>query len=596
MASYPQYLRPASLSLDTSTHKAFDGEDASVLDEGILESSIDSTELFRDFADPDTVSSASSHTFYKNNAFAHNYPVSSWTSGSCTPTTVYDGFTAESFDGDASAAYTSGTPTTASSGGFDMNAPNGVSTTAAAIAFPVPASSGLPLSSPTTLADAAAIPKRNRPSSPLRPQSPLARRGDGIRKKNARFDIPAERNLHNIDHFIAQSSDDQEIKELKQQKRLLRNRQAALDSRQRKKQHTERLEEEKKTYTTIISDLEERVAELQIREAEHLRVEDEWKATRQHYDHFIDVLRLEKEEMVRSHTLETGDLRKKNAFLTEHVQKMESTAMSAVPSSSGFSADYSDLDSIAMEGNSWDQFGFIHDFSMEPEARPENALIFPGRKVDKAAHESDKPAASGLLLILLLCGAFVASKSSATSTPNLPRMPDEIIAASATVLDTLFKDAGVPSADARFPTTTMTQAMAPGPSGASWPLAKDELQAGGMIGLSGSSLDVLNHRLVQPTKEQEQEQLFSLSAQQYNDVTSQDFLRDPEHPVLSEGRRNLGASLAAMRQDHKGSAAEVYTRSLLWDKVPAEVVRDFAQFVADSNAASHRAADLPESA
>lgn len=53
------------------------------------------------------------------------------------------------------------------------------------------------------------------------------RRGDGIRKKNARFDIPAERTLNNIDTLIAQSTDETEIKELKQQKRLLRNRQAA---------------------------------------------------------------------------------------------------------------------------------------------------------------------------------------------------------------------------------------------------------------------------------------------------------------------------------------------------------------------------------
>lgn len=71
------------------------------------------------------------------------------------------------------------------------------------------------------------MPKRMRQNSPgLRSHSPLMRR-DGIRKKNARFDIPAERNLQNIDHLIAESIDEQEIKELKQQKRLLRNRQAA---------------------------------------------------------------------------------------------------------------------------------------------------------------------------------------------------------------------------------------------------------------------------------------------------------------------------------------------------------------------------------
>lgn len=69
--------------------------------------------------------------------------------------------------------------------------------------------------------------KKTRPGSPaIRSHNDL-RRGDGIRKKNARFEIPAERNLSNIDQLIAQSTDEAEIKELKQQKRLLRNRQAA---------------------------------------------------------------------------------------------------------------------------------------------------------------------------------------------------------------------------------------------------------------------------------------------------------------------------------------------------------------------------------
>lgn len=66
--------------------------------------------------------------------------------------------------------------------------------------------------------------KQNSPA--IRSHNDL-RRGDGIRKKNARFDIPAERTLNNIDTLISQSTDEIEIKELKQQKRLLRNRQAA---------------------------------------------------------------------------------------------------------------------------------------------------------------------------------------------------------------------------------------------------------------------------------------------------------------------------------------------------------------------------------
>lgn len=65
--------------------------------------------------------------------------------------------------------------------------------------------------------------------SPMyRPVSPqLVQRTDGIRKKNARFEIPKERNLHTIDALISASTDENEKKELKQQKRLLRNRQAA---------------------------------------------------------------------------------------------------------------------------------------------------------------------------------------------------------------------------------------------------------------------------------------------------------------------------------------------------------------------------------
>jgi len=76
-------------------------------------------------------------------------------------------------------------------------------------------------------AESRPLPKRMRPSSPPRTYSPFPRRDGGIRKKNARFDIPAERSLQNIDQLIASCNDEDQIKELKQQKRLLRNRQAA---------------------------------------------------------------------------------------------------------------------------------------------------------------------------------------------------------------------------------------------------------------------------------------------------------------------------------------------------------------------------------
>jgi hypothetical protein len=60
-----------------------------------------------------------------------------------------------------------------------------------------------------------------------RPMSPMNLRPEGIRKKNARVEIPEERNINNIDALIQEATDDGVKKELKAQKRLLRNRQAA---------------------------------------------------------------------------------------------------------------------------------------------------------------------------------------------------------------------------------------------------------------------------------------------------------------------------------------------------------------------------------
>lgn len=72
-------------------------------------------------------------------------------------------------------------------------------------------------------------PKLERSSPSFRRFDYAHLRRDGVRKKNARFEIPEERNIHNIDELIRRTDPNQEdlVKELKAQKRLLRNRQAA---------------------------------------------------------------------------------------------------------------------------------------------------------------------------------------------------------------------------------------------------------------------------------------------------------------------------------------------------------------------------------
>lgn len=53
------------------------------------------------------------------------------------------------------------------------------------------------------------------------------RRGDGVRKKNAKIAIPRGRTVSIIEQMILKTTDEAELKELKLQKRLLRNREAA---------------------------------------------------------------------------------------------------------------------------------------------------------------------------------------------------------------------------------------------------------------------------------------------------------------------------------------------------------------------------------
>lgn len=431
-----------------------------------------------------------------------------------------------------------------------------------------------------------AMTKRNRPTTPLIRSHNELRRGDGIRKKNARFDIPAERNLSNIDQLIAQSTDEQEIKELKQQKRLLRNRQAALDSRQRKKQHTERLEDEKKHFTEVITNMEEQMNALQ-REMEQLLRE------KQSYEAYISELKNEKEEIIREHTIETGELRKKVNVLTNHVQALESAAMStppAGPNVSGFPGAYGEMEGMAMDG-SWDNMPMFGEFTVEqqPSEVKQEMQIVPTKKSEVSlSTESEKsPSQGGFLFMLFLVGAFVLSNRS---PPSIPRVSEDIRVASATLLDNVLKDAGLPQAASGL------EAMAPQPSGASWAQNTGSslpVAASGMDGVASSMLGEMADALTQPTEQQTNEQLFGLTAAQYNGISSQDFLQNaPAERSTSKGRRNLAEALASMRAAAtKDSAAEVYTRSLLWDKIPRDVVRDFAKMVAESQqvAASNEA-------
>ncbi|TQV97222.1 hypothetical protein V2A60_000154 [Cordyceps javanica] len=400
-------------------------------------------------------------------------------------------------------------------------------------------------------------------------------RRDGVRKRNARFEIPPDHNLNNIDQLIAESTNEVEIKELKQQKRLLRNRQAALDSRQRKKQHTERLEDEKKQYTATIGELDMELSSVRAQL-------EECRRECQMYKQYCDSLALQREEMIRSHTVESRELRKKVTVLTENIAALENNSVPTPgPTGTTINGPFGEVDSMCMPGG-WDNSNFLHQYGMVPEVPKQNMPPSPPRKAHASSSAEGEKTASqgGLLFMLFLVGAFVMSSPS---PPAIPSVSEDVRSASAALLDNVLKEAGMPS-------STAAQVLPSQPAAVNW---GDVSSGAAMVGIStdGVTAPMLGelNDFMQPSRQQTNEQAFSMSAAQYNGVSDQTFMQNGHPDRMSEqsqGRKNLAAALAEIRATNKQSgSADVYTRTLLWDQIPRDVVRDFIKMFAENNAA-----------
>ncbi|KAJ6783560.1 hypothetical protein PWT90_10617 [Aphanocladium album] len=406
--------------------------------------------------------------------------------------------------------------------------------------------------------------------------SPGDLRRDGVRKRNARFEIPADHNLNNIDQLIAESTNEMEIKELKQQKRLLRNRQAALDSRQRKKQHTERLEDEKKQFTATIGELDHELSRLR-HQLEESRREC------QMYMQYCENLTLQKDDMIRNHTIESRELRKKVSVLTENINALESNSVPTPgPSGTAINGPFGEVDSMCMPGG-WDNANFLQQYGMMPEAPKQSAQSAATKSHDASSSgEGEKAAAQGgLLFMLFLVGAFVMSSRS---PPAIPRVSEDVRSASAALLDNVLKEAGMSSS------TAAVQPLPSQPATANWGDMSTGTPMTGVStdGVAAPMLGELND-FIQPSRDQTNEQAFSMSAAQYNGVSDQTFMQNGPPGRMAEqsqGRKNLAAALAEIRATNKQSgSADVYTRTLLWDQIPRDVVRDFIKMFAENNAA-----------
>ncbi|RMX96125.1 hypothetical protein D0868_11352 [Hortaea werneckii] len=442
--------------------------------------------------------------------------------------------------------------------------------------------------------DSRPMTKRMRASSPPVTMVDYARR-DGIRKKNGRIEIPPERNIHTIDELIDQTTDEGLLKELKQQKRLLRNREAALASRQRKKKHTEDLEIKEKSFTGQITMLEDQIKHLSLqcqqRDEERRMLVHRYQESQR----VIESLQEQMRDLKVQHNEENSKLRKKVNILTAEIEAGPAPAMSAAPSSTGFTDFNAEMEALNMGCHDWDPVFFEDlrnaspdDFSFdmrsaEPinqspvlEKRQSSNTIVPDSHPKNKELVSEQPIATGLLFMLLLCGAFVASKPPNSQARGVLQMPAEVRAAAPTILNNLLSETG-PDAT---PSQTISYAgHEPRPSGATHQGRNQQ-----------SRLDQMHHHITMPTKPQEIDDAFSLTTAQYASINNMNYPGYHDAPAQQHQhnaprtKRNLAETLANLRnKEQQAGRAEVYTRSLLWDQIPTEVIKQFKEMVADQN-------------
>ncbi|KAJ5153779.1 uncharacterized protein N7500_009218 [Penicillium coprophilum] len=486
-----------------------------------------------------------------------SYPQASWSmprtdSGSCTPTVNYDNYAA---NGDQSAI-------TPFSGGA-------VGPVGAMPANSMSYRGGLDAGSDGHGRGRATLKKE-----PKLPGCFAGAPGDGVRKRNSRIPISPELNLDNIDEAIRNCTDEEEKKNLKAIKRLLRNRCAALHSRQRKKKEAEGHVEKIKELEATIGEFNARIKQLdamiealkeEIQNTQRARENLEYE-NRQLIDYNMQLAEhiqrqdIEKDEIIVTHTRETANLLKRNRHLEERIKQLEHGAKVAQESRPG---EFTNFENPTMENTSWDGFSMGNQQVKVPE---------------KSTNGSDLPVNWNAFCMFLLLGAFCASNSTSLLGRPLPQLSEEYRAESANVLKAVLASSSGHEITHQH---SINHGTTTGPSPAT--ISGMEMAQMSSVQPLPSNLDQLHNTLVMPTEEQERDQDFSMNVDQYNALTTFD---DHSGDFKSQKPSTLQQAFAAMRDTtaqrtrmHSALSSGVHSRSLLWDCMPEKVVQDFQRMV-----------------
>jgi len=388
----------------------------------------------------------------------------------------------------------------------------------------------------------------------------------------------------------------------------------SLDSRQRKKTHTEKLEQEKKTFTAQKAELEETITQLEST-LNHER--EQWMQQRQQYDQFIHQLQYDRDEAIRTKTLETAELRRMNNVLKDCIRDLErqQSARGYMSSSDAFSTDFSNFGALDIEDNWDDEFSLINrdDLKMEdsdalqrqatprPPPPPASSTQPPMTTSSKAVDTKSEGGFSwNTFYMCLLFGAFIASNTgtkdpSSTSAAailpsSIPPLSEDYRAEAGNVLKAVL-DSAPESASELMPSRP---ALGYANSNLPITVSGSELsrmnphQSSTSASTNGAStLDALHTTLTTPTRHQQTAAAFTLSAASYNHIANGDGAFDDDDEELVEVKptrlQQLFASMQAERDGidrMSGLSSKARERSVLLDHVPEKVLRDFREMIA----------------
>jgi hypothetical protein len=323
----------------------------------------------------------------------------------------------------------------------------------------------------------------------------------------------------------------------------------------------------------------------------------------------VQVVESEKEEIIMAHTEETSNLRRKINILRAVQSPPQPQPQPHITAwQPGFDPHEMPPDDL------WNTFTSINDIydedddemmdvpMQQPEPRPqpvsghETTLVLgrPRKEVNSVADTLG--ITTGAVLLFLLYGAYLGSSTS--SSNRLPPMPDQYRPEADKILKDVFGKDGVNSVLAQQQvrifdvrnTVPATWIQPVDMNNNYQNKLLDPMSSGFLSGVPApnptSSLDTLTTQLLTPSQEQEIEAAFSLTPAKYNHVTMQDVVSDSNDdedscptPVPSYQQAYRETLKRAREDPEDESIPMVYKRSLMWEKVHPEVLKQFRALI-----------------